>query len=271
MDQKVLDWINLRPNKHLRNAFLLRKDGQYKEAGKELKLACDEGDGEALYVMYETLLTGGFGIPEAGPLTADVYLEHSKNVGCNWHLFNSSLDYTREEVEKGNIIALLCFGEYEDCLLNMGDAQFQACICSCDYPCFNVNHFEIERKAALQKITYGMQRLVRRYEFGYGCKKNFVKAAKYWIQLNNIRKIQIRLQSGWISLTEQYMYGKWMVFNQDKIQDQSCIDVYKRVYASAQKAVICWLLISKEYICKDIRVYIGKLIWKSRKKNIKKI
>lgn len=267
MEQKILNWIHSRPSIHLRNAFLLRKDERYEESGKELQLACNENDGEALYVMYETLIFGGFNICQTDLEHAKTFLERSKITGCKWYLFEKNVENCEEEAKNGNLMAMssLHEDEYNDYLLLMGDADQQSWICNCKlFSCSNPNHFKIEMKSAMQKNNDGMSKIARRYER----ELNFTKAAYYWTLLNSVRKIRDRLEGrSAIPLEEQYIYGKWMISG-GNLQNQTCITTYKEIHRKMQKAVVFWLLISKKFMCKDIGVCIGKMVWKSREEEI---
>jgi hypothetical protein len=218
--------------------------------------------------MYDAILLGGFGIFQSDD--ANVYLSRSKLAGCNWYLFDEKTnnDFTKEEAENGNLLACFCFDDqYENYLLSMKVAHTQADIClkyDCPYFCSKTDHFEYIRQAAFQKNQYAMQSLAFHYEKGCGCKQDLGKAALYWTLTNNVRKIKERLKVYTI-FEESYVYGKWMEDGRKPIYNDYCVNIYEKVHAKAQKAVICWLILSKSLnICKDVRVYIGKLIWKSR-------
>jgi hypothetical protein len=70
-------------NEHLRRAFWLREKGKYKQALKELNLACKENDGQAFYVKAQAYASGGWRLckSEADKLFC---LGASLLAGCDW-------------------------------------------------------------------------------------------------------------------------------------------------------------------------------------------
>lgn len=88
-------------SKHLRNAFILRAEWRYDEAGKELSLACDtndDPDGLAHYVRGEALQYGGFGLRRNKDACISDY-QISANLGC---IFGIVYCIRRSDVYKDN-------------------------------------------------------------------------------------------------------------------------------------------------------------------------
>ena len=70
--------FDLFTNLHVRNYFELKRSGEYKKALAELQIACDQGDGQAFYIMGKIK-------------NNDDYYQGSALAGCPWGLLEYAL------------------------------------------------------------------------------------------------------------------------------------------------------------------------------------
>lgn len=76
-------WIEKLENPNLRDALKLRMERKFPEALAKLNLACEEGDGKALYFKARAYGYGGWGVHKDNVVAREV-LELCKKAKCPW-------------------------------------------------------------------------------------------------------------------------------------------------------------------------------------------
>jgi TPR repeat protein len=97
-------------SKHLRRAFVLRKEGRHPEALAELEKACEEGndEGQSLFVKGDALYWGGFFLKQDFE-EARRYYELSVKAGCVWAMVEVSGFYADAVASKDPYARGWCF------------------------------------------------------------------------------------------------------------------------------------------------------------------
>jgi tetratricopeptide (TPR) repeat protein len=270
-----------------------------KEALKELQIACNEEDGQALYLMGK--IEGGrkdffkrsalagcpWGMFEYGYFekkwiqrafdTQDPYVQAwcynqgdivPKNMDLFYKLIHQAIrrDYifvfTHPSVTNTKILERGVYLGDADCMYELSKIKEKGKFNLC-YGAYLQGH----KKASLAIANYYFQT------------KDFVKAAKLFIKCNSIENIYKVIfatkKTEDEELQEMFIYGKLLRFSKLAIYDfnRLCVGLpvfnYLRVYnESTYKTLIsllCFLWCVKDTLPKDVRQKIGRLIWKTRK------
>lgn len=244
-------------------AVALKNAGKYKLAGKRLKAACKiDNNGRALFEMACILQIGGFGIKRnyikadkyrnlsalAGyPLGMAVYVQHSCKDTAEYRY------WVRKIHESGDANAI-------DIIEN--HAYFQSEFVQV-YSCGTI----ILELRAKEKHHYSMMRLANK---GQGKFKYVLSTFDSYALMSYILKCPN------LSNYDNFLCGK--VFSLERKPPAlnrvmefliaSKIDIYHQIIYKVRWCILTFILCRA--FCKDVNLIIGKMVWKSRKKDIKK-
>lgn len=289
-------------NPHFKRALELRRDGQYKEAGKELTIAAEvDGDLEALIMQYEALVNGGFGMKRT--LRYGSLLEQGKKdfLLCR-SLRHVLVDYYGKD--DLFVLALLDFdhgGRERECVEKLMNSFKNGNVLSLEFYC---NWFKDNSTTPFVKLgaelgdvgcCHYMLEIVGSTDQSYvqcGLKQFYNPIGNYWdqhrshvlpridwmwyiIKFDRIAYIERAYDSN-LSEKEMYKFGKWVkkryfpsrVGNPFKTNSRPW-DLYLKTYNTinqqCQQSVFCFLFYFKPILGKDVTKIIAQRIWKSRK------
>jgi len=267
---------------HFKKALELRKLGNFKEAGEELK-QCDDPEG-LLYLGF-TYLYGGFGIETNTQKGYEILRSHpdpwaaiflARNGMCNSFTpeelnLKSSLrnhEFCINLHKQGNTFGTLFTSmdfsfhvseEYKQLILDSAksnDAAMQYV-----YGFFFENPTKWLELATNQKFKRAYCPLAHRIET-----TDLIKATKLRISANfpcenrANATIETRLQS-------LFLYGEYFISNRDDgaLWMDLALTVYNLSSVKARDTVIRWMLLSKLLlVSKDIAKLIGRMVYNSR-------
>lgn len=120
-------------------------------------------------------------------------------------------------------------------------------------------------KASLQKFEPAMNYLAHCYWNGNDCKQNRRKAIKLIIECKqDIDTVRLWLKQT-TSMPELFVFGRELRNRyRNYIDAEYAIQVYQDSIENTQRAVFCFLLCAKEFLIKDVRLIIAKMIWEFR-------
>jgi hypothetical protein len=96
------------------------------------------------------------------------------------------------------------------------------------------------------------------------------QAIEYLCNLKNDYTIQTRLLmidglSSDLIVDEFFIYGRLIMLGKElNIGSEKPLQIYRKTVQKVKKAIFCFLWICKKFLCKDLRILIGKKIWESR-------
>lgn len=246
-------------------AVALKNAGKYKLAGKSLKVACKmDKDGRALFEMACILQIGGFGIKRnlikadkyrnlsalAGyPLGMAIHIQYNdiKSAECRYWCKKI---YESGDVNAINIIENRTYLEFE-----FGQVYSGTII------------LELRAK---EKHHYSMMRLAGR---------NYPKFKYVLCTMDVSNLVRYIRNHPRLSNFDNFLCGKMFSLQGELfepfIHDKSIenliaskIDIYNRIIYKVRWCILTFILC--RVFCKDVNLIIGKMVWKSRKKDIKK-
>lgn len=290
-------------NPHFKRALELRRDGRYKEAGKELTIAADvDGDLEALIMRREALVNGGFGIKRLMDFRAMTDLLRSKDMrhlaidyygkkdpfnlaltywddDYNYHGISVTVDNCIESFKNGNVLAIYFVAQFfgfstlKQCIpfIKLGSELGDVTCCYC-----------MVRFLDLSCVTYVQTALKQFYQpMGEHWRdrlnsSNISLDEWYWYIINFDQTDYIEREAiHSLPSKRQYQIGRWVQKRYLPILKKSpytrpeywnvCLQKFKIVNQQCQQSVFCFLFHFKPILGKDVTKLIAQKIWKSRK------
>lgn len=268
-------WCSQRKNTNTRVALELRAKGDFKQGLVYLKKACSEGDGEALFLVMIAFKYGGWGLHQ-DLYWVSYFKKLCKQSNCPWYAMHYA---NREDMEKiaysGNEYAQCYMGRvatdsltklfWINCAVESGCAtalcQMGHVYADTIYEDRQALHWYL--KAADQKHAVASKNCATFF------RRDHIKCALYTIQSRDFKCIRHRIIHAQFE-DELYLYGEScdnFTYQTDLTFERIhlCKYIQSTTDARVCAAVLFWMWCSKHSVlCKDIRVMIGKLIWKSR-------
>jgi hypothetical protein len=260
-------------NEHLFKALVFRKHKNYTAMYKELVIACQENDEEALIFVYELYGRHGFD-GKRYPELVSILEEYDPK--CYYETNNF---YDLEElVRRKNIIAsyALCFYDIDgmDAMSQIFAEHLNLC---CKWnDCFAlcvVPTSLLQFQSALdQGYEPGRGMLIQKYNI----RREYVVAARLIVGGFDAQEIYMdidcALRHNKTQRTRQaFIFGRWLSTRHESQRlipyYAPCFHVYKETITKVKTALNCWLVICKRRIFpgyKDLIKLIGNLIWESR-------
>jgi len=288
-------------NPHFKRALELRRDGKYKEAGKELTIAADvDGDLEALIMKYEALCFGGFGMKRVlsfGMLTK----QGRKDFLICKNLRHVLVDYYGKD--DLFVLALLDFDDererecVEKLMNSFEDGNVLSLVFYCKWFTYNTTNPFLKLGAELGDASccYYLLQQFGSNDQSYvecGLKQFYDPIGCYWdqhrscvlpridwmrfiINFDRIAYIERAYDSN-LSEKEMYQFGKWVQkryfpsrvdnpFKTNTLPWNVYLNTYIIVNRQCRKSVLCFLFYFKPILGKDVTKLIAQRIWKSRK------
>ena len=295
-------WIDKLENANLRDALRLRMARKFPEALAKLNLACDEGDGKALYFKYRAYLYGGWTLYcDLGEST--VYYKKAEAAGCPWcssirgdaygwgmfylmrprtnsiYKVTDSIPSFEEALKEGHPLAaveLLWLKTDKEFWNNsmmqfvaFGDEQTQTKLAShiklrIRLPGIASEPYFI--KAAEARHQDALFEMAQRY-FDNGNMREF---AYYIMETRTCATINFKRRlCESADVRELFIYGRGITLHRFYYEpiinsaDKS-LRVYQESTSRAKSAVFCFVFACRAVFPKDMRRMIGEMIWKSR-------
>jgi hypothetical protein len=186
---------------------------------------------------------------------------------------NRDFKYLRQACEEGHILAIGLFTDlgYNNSTFEITKKGAQLGDPECQYilACTQQDkskRFKLLLSSALQDHYEASECLIECYFEGIGCSVDIVKGAKMLVKIGNINKIEKRLKNGGLTLKEFYIYGRHLKKRKSwQMPSKYPIEVFEKSTFASKQAVLCFMWCTKELIHRDVRIIIGKMIWKFRK------
>ena len=292
-------------NPHFKRALELRRDGKYKEAGKELTIAADvDGDLEALIMQYEALVNGGFGIKcvmNFGTLSkigkkdflrckdlrhvlVDYYGKDDLFVSAllNWDDRERVLESEQmlnDSFKNGNTLAIFFLAKFFWCNVFLEHVPFiklgaELGDATC---CFYM--LQIVGSSVQSYVQCGLKQFYTSIGDYWDLHRSHVLSRKDWIWflVHFDKSSYIERATNYnLSQKEMYQFGKWVCkryfpsletspFNTKSWPWDLYANAFHSVNTQCQQSVLCFLFYFKPILGKDVTKLIAQQIWKSRK------
>jgi hypothetical protein len=271
-------WIDKLENANLRDALRLRMARKFPEALAKLNLACDEGDGKALYFKYRAYLYGGWTLYK-NIEESNIYYKKAEAAGCPWCIrgdaYGWGMFYLRrkrmdaipsfeEALKEGhplaafelarlindknswnNVMQCISFGD-EETLSNLASEHFL------------IKAAEAKHQGALFEMAQKYYKDRKMLDFAYYIIESGFCTFCLKYQLINSKDTR-----------ELFIYGRGISLHghiYTSIIDSAgtALQVYQESTSRAKSAVFCFVFVCRAFFPKDIRRMIGEMIWKSR-------
>jgi hypothetical protein len=268
-------------NPHLFNALVHRKDGNFPAALTELKLACEQNDPDAKFLLFYIYYYGGLGLrpdtikykeyfksitesPAPPYLTQAFYME-----------YNQFKDFVTIAVQSKSVLAPFLFVIKRDYYF-IFDEQFKEYVQLCcqwndPYILFLTHELDNLLLSIKQCVYHAYQPAINIYYE----RLEYLKAAKIIVQKTNpsgvYRNIKYALATKYrIDREKQcFVFGRWLSKRQET--ERLChifvnsIRIYQETMERVEKTMNCWIwACGKMGIYRDLRKMIGNLVWESR-------
>jgi hypothetical protein len=289
-------------NPHFKRALELRRDGKYKEAGKELMIAADvDGDLEALIMQREALRSGGFGIKrlmEHSEMMDFLRSKDLRHVAINYYRkkdpfvlaltywddvfnyqgINVTVDKCIESFKNGNALAIYFVAQFfgvdtlKQCIpfIKLGSELGDATCCYC-----MVKYLDLSCARYVQTGFKQFYQPMGAHWRNHVNSNNISLDEWYWYILNFDEIGNIESETETRTTKRQYQIGRWVQKRYLPILKKSpytrpkhwnvCLQQFKTINQQCQQSVFCFLFYFKPILGKDVTKLIAQRIWKSRK------
>lgn len=261
-------------NEHLFKALVFRKNKDYSNMYKELVVACQEGDEEALVFAYEVYERHGYDTKKYPEL-----VKIFETYGPNEYYEGNNFSDLEKLVATKNIIAsyALCFFEIDgfDAFSTILLEHIKQCQKwnDCFALCRNPRSIEDLQCAFDQGYEPARVQLEQRY----AKKREYVKAARLIVGAFDTSDIYFWISNALVNYCKSereqqaFIFGRWLSTRSESRRLDAifvpCFTVYNQTIAKVKQALSCWLIICKRRIFpayRDLIKLIGNLVWESR-------
>jgi hypothetical protein len=257
-------------NEHLFKALVFRKNFDYPNMYKELVIACQEGDDEALVFAFEVYGRYGFDAkkyPELVPLLKDYDNQHYLNSLVS---DNPAVLIAAKSIFASVILLFLNRMEISESLLSYAKLcrKWNDCFALCMSP-YDISlvysaldqGFEAARNVLISHHQERHEYIQAAHLIVGCCDPGIV----YYDMKHALQHFKVQREQ------QAFIFGKWLSNRAETERLEAiyvpCIHIYYKTITKVKQALSCWLIICKRRIFpgyKDLVKLIGNLIWESR-------
>jgi len=265
-------------NSHLYQMLVHRKNKDYPRAYQELKLACEEGDVEAIGLACCIRKYGGLGLPHKWPedfiIPSDFRFESIPIVREHP---DSSNDYSLivQAVAEKSVFGPVFFyrqaGYVRHIIPEYTDYVDLCCKWNDPFMLYLRGGVKNFQKCVDQMFTSAIVPLIELYYE----RLEYLKAAKVIVLRYSPFMIYkdiedaLHKRTGFERTEQCFVFGKWLVNQRHSQRSQpifaNSMRIYRETIDKTFKATQFWMFAAKELgVCRDVAKMIGRLIWDTR-------